>query len=347
MNADAAGIRDPHLDLSDLIAEAAGRPPGARAREHLAACENCRREANRWSLVADAVRSVAFAAPEAAELDRPHSIGPLGTTPLGAPPLGGRPPGPGRLARGRRRRAMQVAGGAMLVAASAAAALALIVWAGVTAGVVHIHFGSGSAAAPALTAVTGCARLEQADGTLEQVRGSSLVIRTAGDQPVTVTTTATTPVSVSGALPRDITDGASVMVRGYRSGGTITAVIVTVGQPFSAVRPPGFAVVRGTVSEASAVGFTLVTPGGSRVRVTTSGSTLVVVPHASLSQLRTGAMIFALGHAEPDGTLSARALAAVSRQPPGLHITVSVKDCSPRSVDEAIDSITGAPGRAG
>src|SRR5579875_34177 len=153
MNADAAGIRDPHLDLSDLIAEAAGRPPGARAREHLAACENCRREANRWSLVADAVRSVAFAAPEAAELDRPHSIGPLGTTPLGAPPLGAPPPGPGRLARGRRRRAMQVAGGAMLVAASAAAALALIVWAGVTAGVVHIHFGSGSAAAPALTAV--------------------------------------------------------------------------------------------------------------------------------------------------------------------------------------------------
>ena len=149
------------------------------------------------------------------------------------------------------------------------------------------------------------------------MNGSSLVIKTASGQQVTVTTTATTFVSMSGPLLGDIKDGASVMVRGSRSGGTINAAIVTVGQPFSAVNPPGFVPVQGTVSDASTAGFTLVTSSGTRVPVTTSGGTLVVVPHASPGQLQAGATIFAVGHAGPDGTLSARAVAAVSQLPAG------------------------------
>ena len=165
------------------------------------------------------------------------------------------------------------------------------------------------------------------------MHGSSLVIKTASGQPVTVTTTATTFVTMSGALLGDITDGASVMVRGSSSNGTIKAAIVTVGQPFSAVNPPGSVPLQGTVSDASTAGFTLVASTGTRIPVTTSGGTLVVIPHASLGQLQAGATIFAIGHAGPDGTLTARAVAAVSQLPAGAHIGVKTKDCSP-SLDQ-------------
>jgi hypothetical protein len=136
-------------------------------------------------------------------------------------------------------------------------------------------------------------------------------------------------------------------VRGSRSGSTIKAAIVTVGQPFRAVNPPGFVPVRGTVSDASTAGFTLVTSSGTRIPVITSGDTLVVIPHASPGQLQAGATIFALVHAGPDGTLSARAVAAVSQLPSGAHISVSVKDCSPSSIDEALGAISAAPVPAG
>jgi hypothetical protein len=164
---------------------------------------------------------------------------------------------------------------------------------------------------------------------------------------VTVTTTASTFVAMSGPLLGDITDGAPVMVRGSSSGGTIAAAIVTVGQPFSAVNPAGFVPVQGTVSDASTAGFTLVTSGGIRVRVTTSGDTLVVVPHASPGQLQAGASIFAVGLAGPDGTLSARGVAALSQLRSGPHIGVSVRDCSPSSITEALGAISAAPASAG
>jgi hypothetical protein len=181
------------------------------------------------------------------------------------------------------------------------------------------------------------------------VNGSSLVIKTASGRPVTVTTTATTFVSMSGPLLSDITDGAPVMVRGHSSGGTIAAAIVTVGAPFSAVNPPGFVPVQGTVSDASTAGFTLVTSAGTRVPVTTSGDTLVVVPHASPGQLQAGATIFAIGHAGPDGTLSARGVAAITQFRSGatLHVSVSVRDCSPSSITEALAAISTAPVSAG
>jgi hypothetical protein len=306
MNADT---RFPHLDLGDLIAGAAGQPVSDRAREHLAACEQCRLEANRWNLVADGVRGLAAAAPQTAQPARPRRTGQ-------------------RVLAGPWRRAILVAG-------SVAAALVLLVGVGEVTGTVHVHL-SGPGTGTALTAVTGCIQLEQADGTLEQVNGSSLVIKTASGQPVTVTTRATTFVSMSGPLLSDITDGASVMVRGDSSGGRIAAAIVTVGQPFRAVNPAGFVPVQGTVSDASTAGFTLVTSSGTRIPVTTSGDTLVVIPHASPGQLQPGATIFALGHAGPNGTLTARAVAAVSQLPAGPHIGVSVKDCSPSSVDDAL-----------
>ena len=72
MNADPTDTRYPHLDLGDLIAEAAGEPVGDRAREHLASCEHCQREANRWNLVAEGVRGLAAAAPETAQPARPR-----------------------------------------------------------------------------------------------------------------------------------------------------------------------------------------------------------------------------------------------------------------------------------
>jgi len=321
MNTDPADTRHPHLDLGDLIAGAAGQPVGDRAREHLAGCEHCRLEVNRWNLVAGGIRGLAATAPQAVQPARP---------------------------RRTRQRVHAPWRRAMLVAGSAAAALVLLVGIGAVTGVVHVHVGSNGTQT-VLTAVTGCSQLEQADGTLEQVNGTSLVIKTASGQPVTVTTTASTFVSMSGALLSDIIDGASVMVRGSTSGGTIQAAIVTVGQPFSAVNPQGFVPVQGTVAGAGTGGFTLVTSSGTRVPVTTSGGTLVVVPHASPGQLQPGAPIFAVGHAGPDGTLSAQAVAAVWQLRSGAHLSVSVrvKDCSPSSITEALGAISAAPGSAG
>jgi hypothetical protein len=328
MNAGPVDTRSSHLDLEDLIAEVTGQQVDDRAREHLARCELCRAEAARWDLVAGGVRGLVAATPQAAQPARPSHTRP-------------------RVPVGPRRRTML---------AAAAAALLILGAAGYGASnFVHLKFGTGgTSAGTVLTAVGGCAGLEQTTGRLEQVTGSSLVINTAGGQPVTVTTTASTFVSMSGALRSDIRDGAPVMVRGPRSGGAIAAVIVTVGPRFSAVASPGFVHVKGTVADVSSAGFTVITSSGTRVRVTTSGDTLVVVPHASLGQLQHGATIFAVGHAGPTGTLSAQAVAAVSQLPPGvpagvhalpgahLHISVHVHarghvpNCSPSAIASAL-----------
>jgi hypothetical protein len=323
MNADT---RHPHLDLDDLIASAAGQSMDGPAREHLGRCEHCQREASRWNLVADGVRGL-----EADALETPQ------------------PAWPPRSWRTRRRAVRHVPAGpvrrTLLVAGSVAAALVLLVVVGEAAGVMHVRFGNSGTEPAALTAVNGCSQLEQARGTLSQVNGNSLVIKTASGQPVTVTTF----VSMSGAPLSDITDGASVMVRGSKSGsgGAIQAAIVTVGQPFNAVNPSGFVAAQGTVADAGTGGFTLVMAGGARIQVATSGGTLVVVPHASLSQMSPGATIYALGHGGPDGTLAARAVAAVTQVRPGGHTSVSVKDCSASSITEALGAISVAPGSAG
>jgi hypothetical protein len=307
-----------HLDLEDLIAEATGQATRDQAREHLAGCRECQLEANRWNLIAGGIRDLAAEPARAPERARP--------------PRAGR-----RLPAGPWRRAVLVAG-------SAAAALVLLVAVGIAAGLVHVQLSGSGGAETTLTSVSGCAALEQASGTLEQVNAGSLVIKTASGQPLTVTTKAATKVAetgASGTLLGDITDGASVTVRGPDSGGTIAAFFVIIANPAQQhpQPPPGMAVVEGTVSGASASGFTVVTSGGTRVPVTTSSDTVVSVPNASLGQLLAGATIVALGNAGPDGTLSAKAVAAILPLPatyPQVHVEVHVKNCSPASIDNAL-----------
>ena len=315
MSTGPADTRSPHLDLGDLIAAVTGQPTPDGARQHLALCEQCQAELNRWDLVADGVRGLAAAV----------------ATPKEATPEGQRRPGRPRAAAGHRRRT---------ILAAAAAAVVLLGAAGYGASsFVHISFGSaGTGARTALTAVGGCASLQLAAGTLEQVTGSSLVIKAASGQPVTATTTGSTFVSMSGPLLSDITDGATVMVRSHSSAGPIAAAIVTVGQPFSAVNPPGFVSVQGTVSDASAAGFTLVTSHGARIAVTTSGTTLVIVPHARLGQLQAGSAIFAVGHARPDGTLAAKAVAEIVQPRSREQLHMSFRSCSPSAIAEALGS---------
>ena len=297
-----------HLDLEDLIAEVTGQAIGDQVREHLADCGQCQLEVNRWSLVADGVRDLAA---EAAEVPEPAR-----------PPRTGR-----RVLAGPWRRAMVVVG-------SVAAALVLLLVIGIAAGLVHIHL-SGSGSETTLTSVSGCARLEQANGTVERVNGTGVVIKTASGQLVTVTTTATTRLAASGALLDDITDGAAVTVAGTSSDGTIAADYVVVGgNPSLAV--PGIVIVRGTVSDAGTAGFTVVTSAGTRVPVTTSGDTVVTVSHASLGQLQDGSHTMAVGYAGPDGTLSALAVVQAPNWPAGAHARVSVRNCSSTAINHEI-----------
>jgi hypothetical protein len=315
MNAGPADTRSPHLDLGDLIAEVTGQPVDDRAREHLARCEHCRAEANRWDVVAAGVRGLAAAAPQAAPPARPRH------TRLRVLP------GPGRRT-------------VLAVGVAAALVLAGVVGYGASR-FVHISFGTaGTGAGPVLTAVSGCSALEEAAGTLEQVNGSSLVIKTASGQPVTVTTTASTFLAMSGPLRSDITDGASVTVGGPSSDGTIGALFVSVGNPARSHPrvPSSIVVVKGTVSNASAAGFTVVTSGGTRVPVMTSGDTTVNIPNARPDQLPIGASAFALGRAGRDGTLSARAVAVIQPVQQGnihANVQVHVKNCSAASIDNA------------
>jgi len=196
-----------------------------------------------------------------------------------------------------------------------------------------VHLGNSSETT--LTAVTGCAQLEQADGTLERVNGSSVVIKTASGQPVTVTTTATTKVTASGALLGEITDGAAVLVAGTGSDGTITADLILVNGPAS-LNIPGTVNVRGTVSDVTTAGFTVITSGRTRVRVTTSGGTSVTVFQASLGQLQVGGSTVVIGRPGPDGLLSALGVVQPPTWPSGAHTSVSMRDCSPASIDHAI-----------
>jgi hypothetical protein len=302
-----------HLDLEDLIAEVTGQAIGGRAREHLAGCEQCQLEANRWNLVADGVRGLAAEAAQVSQPARPQRTG-------------------RHVLAGPWRRAMVVAG-------SVAAALVLLLVIGTAAGLVHVHLsgpGSGSGSETTLTSVSGCTQLGQADGTLERVKGADVVIKTASGQLATVTTTATTRLAASGALLGDVTDGAAVTVAGTSSDGTLAAdfVVVSANPPSLAV--PGIVTVRGTVADAGAAGFTLVTSAGTRVPVTTSGATAVTVSHASLSQLQDGGRTMAIGYPGPDGTLSALAVLQPPNWPAGAHATVSVKNCSSTEINHEI-----------
>jgi hypothetical protein len=314
MNANPAGPHCPHLELDDLLAEVNGQAISDRAQEHLATCEHCRAEAGRWNLVAGGVRALT-AAQESAQPAQPWKTGP-------------------RVLAGPRRRS--------LLAASAAAALVLIGGAsyGVSAALPgHPHSTARTGTkTTALTAVSGCARLRQADGRLEQVNGTSLVLKTASGQRVTLTTAASTKVTVFHAPLSDITDGASVIVLGRRSDGKIAAENVNVGFPRSArhnlrLAGPGTA-VQGTVAAAGTGGFTVVTAAGTQVPVITTSDTKVLIIRGSLSELKTGGRTIAVGQAAPDGTLSA--MVVLQTLGKVFRGKLQVNGCSPASVDHAV-----------
>jgi hypothetical protein len=309
MNAD---ISTPHLDLADLIAEANAEATGDRVRGHLAGCEQCRREADRWSLVAGGVRGLMAATPEVAQPVRP------------AQPVR-------RMLATPRRRLMLAAAAAVLVGFAGYGVANFVSVNGPGTG------GTGSTAT--LTAVTGCAKLEQATGTLERVDGDSVVIAMPGGKSVTVTTTATTRMNASGPLLDAVTDGASVTVAGKGSGGTVAANFVVVGGNPS-IEVPDYTILHGTVSDTRTGGFTVVTSTGTRVAVTTSDRTVVAISNAGLAQLRTGARTTAVGYAGPNGTLSAIAVFQPADWLPGAHADVTVKDCSPDSINHTIMALT-------
>jgi hypothetical protein len=70
--------------------------------------------------------------------------------------------------------------------------------------------------------------------------------------------------------------------------------------------------------------------------VTTSGGTAVTIFPASVGQLQAGARTIAVGHAGPAGTLSALAVLQQPSWPPGAHSRVTVRDCSPASIEHVI-----------
>ncbi len=229
-----------------------------------------------------------------------------------------------------------------VILAATAAAVVLIGGAGygVSAAVTgHAPGARGtSTTASALTAVHGCAWLRRAAGTLRRVRGTTLVIKTASGQLVTVTTTASTMVMVSAAPLGDITNGSAVLALGHRAASVISAQTVIIGLPspsgrYKLATPPGIAGALGTVADASAAGFTLVTASGTRIRVTTSSSTRVQISHASPDQLKTGRFTIAVGHAHAHRMFSA---VAVVQPPQGFGGKLQVNNCSASSVDAAL-----------
>jgi hypothetical protein len=323
MNAHSAGTRFPHLDLEDLIAEVTGQVTDGRAREHLASCGHCRAEASRWNLIADGVRGLATATSAGPQQARPRLV------PAHAPARPGRR---GMLAAGAAA-ALVLLGGASYGAA------ALIT--GHAPGTART--GPGAATTPASTAVftpvSGCHGLFEANGILDQVHGSGLVIKIASGQPVTVTTTASTGVNIAAAPLSDIIDGAPVTVSGTGADGTIAAFSVTIGGPRRpATHPASVLVAQGTVADAGTGGFIVVTASGTRVRVTTSSDTVVHVVRASLGQLQAGATTSAVGYLGPHATLSA---IAIGQPPPGTSMTYDAGGCSPASINNAMTRALG------
>jgi hypothetical protein len=293
-----------HLTLEAFAAFADGTPPGGAAEAHLAACAGCQAEARKWNAVGRGVRllTAAYEPP-----------------PLLAAGLPARTPW-------RRRR---------VVLASAAAAVVL----GITGYGVDSMFGSSarpaaggvaptSAAelAAALTP-TECTRLEVAAGTLESVNGSRIVVRTGAGKLITVTVTASTQITRQVVGRRsDVKNGMQVFVdgSGSASGATIAAQSIALlprlaNGPKPPPRPVGPADLgkllaqsghaTGTVTDAGSAGFTVIEPGGHRVRVTTASATTVIEQaNATVAQLQKGKFTVAVGTPQANGTLAATSI---------------------------------------
>ncbi len=307
-------VETPHLSLEELLAEINGDSADERAWAHLTTCGPCRTEAERWGAVAAGVRQLVAATPSPSPL--PDEI--LAGTHPGRPSLLRRE-GLRALAGTRPRRVLVAAAAAVVVAAGGAAY-------GLTAGLTATN-GSAAPAGAGLTAVNGCSALVATSGILEQLNGTSLVIKTSGGKPVTVTTSASTKLSreVTGS-PSAITDGAQVIVHGTGANGSIVAKDVSIGVTLSLPKPPKLpklpwprgpepkvqkphprtpGIATGTVTDASAGHFTLVRSNGTRIAVTTSSATVFTMATASLSQFQPGEYAVAVGAAGPNGTLAA------------------------------------------
>jgi hypothetical protein len=261
-------------------------------------------------------------------------------------------------------------------ALAAGLAAGILVVGGTAYGLTAARGGSGSPAGPAtagsaaLTAVNSCPGLAALSGTLEQVNGTSVVIKAfRTGQLVTVTTSASTQFSrqQTGTLS-GITDGENVVVLGTRSfsrsgslRGPLAASMVDVGlvlppTPLPHGRPrvrmvpakgpvtrPGVSRTviaggpgTGVVTDASPGSFTVIYPGGTRVRVTTSRSTTVLTQVGiGLGQLRTGTFTDAVGHVAAHATLAAGAVEQ-GNMLPGFTGLVSALGCSSSAIATAM-----------
>jgi hypothetical protein len=265
----------------------------------------------------------------------------------------GEPPGRRMRGRrpGRRRQVMLAAAAAVIVAAGG-------IWYGLAAGLGGA--GRPAGAVNALTAVNGCPGVAAASGVLERVTGASLVLKTPGGALVTVTTTAAATVSrqVTGTVS-GLRDGTHVIVSGTGSGAGIAAAGIVIGPRTGLHEPPptrhrqGHAAhhgprrspaaggrADGTVTGISRGGFTLSTPGGFRIRVTTSGSTTVYTQAKStVGQLKAGEFTIAVGTAQAGGTLAAATIEQGNLMPRFEHgggiIAQPWLGCSPSAVATA------------
>ena len=238
--------------------------------------------------------------------------------------------------RAQRRRAMLTTGvaAALLIGGASYWLTAALTPSGTAAAA-----GPTAVAGPAvaLASVSGCPGIKAAIGTLEQVRGTSLMMKLASGRQVMVTTSAATMTIVQQAPLSAITNGEYAVVTGHRAGAGLAAGTVTLGPhtPPRNVTPPGIVTAGGTVRDVGAGGFTLVTSRGARVTVTTSSRTGVSFFHPGLAQFRARTFTLAIGRITPGGTLAA----AIAAQPQaaGFKLTrIRYDACTPSALDTAV-----------
>jgi hypothetical protein len=304
-----------HLSPEELIAAARGEPVAPPAAGHLAMCGDCAGEVRTWNAIAGGIRVLMTQSRPPTRIigrvlaaidDEPPQPGPM-------PPTRAVPPA------GTARQGLRGHRYAWLAAAAAAALLAGGGY-GVSRVLGSADGSHASTQADAALTVTGCSSLKAVGGTLTSVSGSTLTIRAADGNSVTVTTSGNTKVlrEVAGTLG-DITDGTPVTVFGTNSDGTIDARSVALRNeaasslgklPASPAGDGGLSLqlglASGTVADATGSGFTVDEPGGSRVQVTTSPATTVLtLVTSSIDELETGKLTSAVGTPGPDDTLAA------------------------------------------
>lgn len=183
-----------------------------------------------------------------------------------------------------------------------------------------------------LIAVKGCPRFYAVGGTVQKVTGATLVIQPSlGGPRVTVITSAQTSIRhTTASTVSAIADGTQVLVTGDGYGQPALAAhwiviglqLIRGSQPGPHQAPPqhgGGNVAAGTVTGVHSGGFTVLTPYGQRVRVTTSSSTGVsALTPASVGDLPAGGFLDAAGYLGPHGTLRAESIAQ------GSHLPIAV-----------------------